>query len=156
MKSVSSISPAGPRERAAHHRPEGVHDDDRRIRPLELLHDGVQHLRQPTVQRLLTEVDEAHRPVADFGGVEEGVLLLVAKHLDGRLADDAEVHGLSLRARVREHDLMTERRLAAPRAAGDQIERELRNATAQHLVEARHAGRQFANRDAVAHFCRFS
>ena len=124
----------------------------RRVRPLELLHDGLQHLRHPAVERLLTEVDEANRAVADLGGVEEGVLLLIAKHLDGRLADDAEVHGLSLGARVREHDLVAERRLAAPRAAGDQVEGELRNPAAQHLVEARHAGGQFANRNAVAHF----
>ena len=47
---------------------------------------------------------------------------------------------------------MRQRRLAAPRAAGDQIEGELGNPAAQHLVEARHAGGQLANRNAVAHF----
>ena len=41
------------------------------------------------------------------------------------------------RARVREHDLVAERRLAAARAAGDQVERELRDPAAQHVVEAR-------------------
>ena len=153
MKSVSSSSPAGPaasvlRTMARNESTTTIAGFDR----LDLLHDGFQHLRHPPVERLLAEVDEANRAVADLGGVEEGVLLLVAQHLDGRLADDAEVHGLSLGARVREHDLMRQRRLAAPRAAGDQIERELRNPAAQHLVEARHAGGQLANRNAVAHF----
>ena len=55
-------------------------------------------------------------------------------------------------ARVRERDLVTERRLAAPRATGDQVERELRDPTAQHFVEAGHSRGQFANRNAVAHF----
>ena len=137
MKSVSSSSPLAPGERASHHGAKGVHDDDRRIGRLDLLHDGLQHLRHPSVERLLAEVDEANRAVAHLGGVEERVLLLIAKHLDGRFADDAEVHGLSLGARVREHDLMRERRLAAPWAAGDQVEGELRDPAAQDFVEAR-------------------
>jgi hypothetical protein len=46
-----------------------------------------EHLGYPPFERLLAEVDEAHRTIADLRGAEEGLLLLVAQHLDGRLAD---------------------------------------------------------------------
>src|ERR1019366_3227742 len=138
-------------ERASHHSPKGVDDDDSWTRFLELVLDGFQHRRHPSVERLIAEVDEPNRAIAHFGGIEERVLLLIAQHLDGRLADDAEVHGLPREARVREHDLMRQRCLAAPWAAGDQIEGEFRNPAAQDFVEARNTGWQLTNRNGVTH-----
>ena len=41
-----------------------------------------------------------------LGGVEEGVLLLVAQHLDGRLAEDGEIERRPLRGGVGEHELV--------------------------------------------------
>ena len=142
-------------ERASHEGAKGVHDDDARIRRLDLEHDCFQHLRHPSCERRLAEVDEPHRAVAHFGGVEEFVLLLIAKHLDRRFADDAEIHGPPLGARVREHDLMRHRRLAAPWAAGDQIERKFRNPAAQDFVKPRHPGGQLTNLDPVTHWFGF-
>jgi hypothetical protein len=97
-------------------------------------------------------VDETHRPVADLGGVEEGVLLLVAEHLDRRLADHAEVSGLSLGGGVREHDLMSEGRLARPWAPADEVEGILGDPAAEYVIEARYPGVQFADGNAIAHF----
>ena len=53
--------------------------------------------------------------VGDLGLVEERELLLVAQHLQRRLAEDREVQRRALGGGGREHDLVRERRLAAAR-----------------------------------------
>jgi hypothetical protein len=74
--------------------------------------------------------------------VEEVELLLVAQHLQRRLAEHGEVQRRALGRGQREHDLVRQRGLAAAGLAGDQVERELRQAAAEHLVQAGHAGGQ--------------
>ena len=59
------------------------------------------------VQNELAEVDEADRAV-QFGLVEERELLLVAQHLDGRLAQHGEVQRGMLWGGVGEHELVRE------------------------------------------------
>ena len=77
---------------------------------------------------------------AHLGGVEEVHLLLVAQHLDRRLAEHGEVEGGPLRGGVREHDLMRQRGLARPRRAGDQVEGVLGQPAAEDFIEAGDAG----------------
>ena len=77
-----------------------------------------------------------------LGVVEERELLLVAQHLDGRLAQHGEVERRPLRGGVGEHDLVRQRGLAASGGAGDDVEGVLGQAAAEDFVEARHAGGQ--------------
>src|SRR6185503_2723273 len=67
------------------------------------------------------------------------------------LADDREVHGSPLGSGKRKHDLVRERGLARAGRADDEIEGELRQASAEYLVEPRHAGRELSNRNLVGH-----
>ena len=59
----------------------------------------------------------------------------------------------TLGAREREHDLLRERRLSSARSTGNQIERELRQAATEDLVEPRNACWKPANRHTVGHAC---
>lgn len=61
------------------------------------------------LQDNVAEVDEPDR-VGQLGRVEEEELLLVTKHLQGRLAEHGEVQRGPLRSGIGEHDLMGERR----------------------------------------------
>ena len=112
---------------------------------LDLLDDPLQHPAQAVLAHLVAEVHEADG-VADPVRVEEGVLLLVAQHLDRRLAQHREVQPGALGRGVGEHELVGERGLAAPRLAGDQVEGVLRYPPAQHRVEAGHAGGELMDR----------
>ena len=71
--------------RSPHHGAERVHHDDARVVGLDLLDDLLQNGAEVLFQNDLAEVDEADRAV-QFGLVEERELLLIAQHLDGRLA----------------------------------------------------------------------
>ena len=73
--------------------------------------DRVQVLSSTTWLRLTNRT-----AVFDLGRVEEAELLLVAEHLEGRLAQHGEVQGRPLRGGVGEHHLVGERRLPAPGA----------------------------------------
>ena len=115
-----------------------------RLGRLDLLDDGIEDRAEVLVQDDLAEVDEADRSV-HLGLVEERELLLVAQHLDGRLAQHGEVQRRPLRGGVGEHDLMRQRGLAASGGAGDDVEGELGQAAAEDLIEARHAGGQLPN-----------
>ena len=100
-KPWSSISPV-PACGLPHHRPERVHHDDAGAGRLDLLDDLLQDRVQVLLQHDLAEVDEPDGGV-QLGRVEEGELLLVAQHLDGRLAQHGEVEGRPLRGGVGEH-----------------------------------------------------
>ena len=92
-------------------------------------------------------MDEANRAVADLGGVEERILLLITQHFQGGFTEDSEIERGFLRRGVGENDLMRQRGFAATRRAGDDVERKFRDAAAQDVVEAAHAGRDFLDRD---------
>ncbi len=78
--------------------------------------------------------------------VEEGELLLVAQHLDGRLAQNREVECGPLRGGIRKHDLMGEGGFTASGRPGNDIERVFRQPAAQDLIQTGHAGRQAPDR----------
>ena len=80
-----------------------------------------------------------------LASIEERELLLVAQHLDGRLAQHGEVQRGPLRRGVGEHDLMRQRGLAASGRAGDDVEGIFGQAAAEDLIEPGHAGGQLAD-----------
>jgi hypothetical protein len=125
----------------AHHGAKGIDHHDLGVGGLDLPDDLVQHGVEVLVEHGLAEVDEPDRAV-ELGQVEERELLLVAQHLDGRLAQHGEVDRRRLRAGVGEHDLMRQRGLTAPGSAGDDVEGVFGQAAAEDLIEARHAGGQ--------------
>ena len=73
--------------------------------------------------------------------------MLIAQHFDGGFAEDGEIERRLFYSRIGENELMRHRCFAAPRRAGDDIERKLRNAAAHDVVEAAHASGQFTYRD---------
>src|SRR6185369_9704036 len=101
-------------------------------------------------ERLLRQIDEPYRCI-DLLNVEKFELLLIAEHFERRFAKHGKEECGPVWACQREHDLMRERRLAGPRRAGNEIERELRHAAAQDAVESRNACRQAADRNLVGH-----
>jgi hypothetical protein len=74
-------------------------------------------------------------------------LLLIAQHFQSGLAQHGEIERWFLRRRVREADLMRQRGFAAPGRAGYDVKGKLRQAAAENIVQARHAGRQFPDCD---------
>ena len=83
--------------------------------------------------------------VVDFARVEEGELLLVAQHLERRLAEDGEVERGLLARGIGEDDLMRERGLAGARLAHDDVEGVLGDAAAEDQIELVNAGGQLAD-----------
>ena len=73
-----------------------------------------QHPVEVAGHGVVGQVDEAHA-VVDGLAVEEVELLLVAQHLQRRLAQHGEVERRALRRGQREHDLVRQRGLAAAR-----------------------------------------
>ena len=110
------------------------------------LEDGV----QVAGQRDIGEIDEVHR-AADRAGVEVVELLLVAQHLQGRFAEHGEVQGRPLRRRQREHHLVRQGGLPAAGRAADQVERILRDAAPEDLIQAGDAGNQAIESPRFAH-----
>jgi len=123
------------------HRTERVHEDQPWVVSGDFVDDALEHPVEVAGHGVFGQADEAHAAV-DGLGFEEVELLLIAQHLQRWLAKHGEVDRRALRGGQGEHDLVRQRGLAAARLAGDQIERELRQAAAKHLVEARHAGGQ--------------
>ena len=100
--------------------------------------------------RVVRQIDEADG-VVDRLAVEEVELLLVAQHLQRRLAKHGEIERRALRRRQCEHHLVRQRGLAATGRPCDEVERELRQSTAKHFVQAGHAGGQAVDRHFVGH-----
>ena len=123
------------------HRTERIHEDQPGVAGGDLVGDALEYLVEVAAHGVLGQADEAHA-VVDGLGFEEVELLLVAQHLQRRLAQHSEIDRGALWRGQREHDLVRQRGLAAARLAGDEVERELRQAAAEHLVQARHAGGQ--------------
>ena len=122
------------------------------VRCLDLLNDPREDLVQRSTDEVLAEIDEADRLIHPFH-IEECVLLLIAQHLQRRLADNRKVDGFGLRTGESKHDLLRERGLARAGCAGNEIEGELRQAPAQNLVESWHARGELSNRNLVGHAC---
>jgi predicted GIY-YIG superfamily endonuclease len=92
---------------------------------------------------------------ADLVQLEEGELLLVAQHLQRRLAQHGEEQGAPFGRRMGEHDLVRQRRLAAAGRAGDQGKREFgQAAAAKKNIEPGDASTEFPQSYFFAHcFC---
>lgn len=129
------------RRTGEYHGAEGIHEHQRRFVLFHFGADALQHHVQITLEHFLRQVDQMDRTV-DRRVIEEIELLLVAQHLQRRLAQHRQIQSRALRCRHREHHLMSERGLAAAGRPRNEVERELRQAAAQHFVQARHAGRQ--------------
>src|SRR6266852_253106 len=128
----------------AHHGAERIHHDDLGVGGFDLFDDRIQNGAEVFFQNEVAEVDEADRAV-HLGLIEELELLLIAQHLDGRLAQHREVEYRVVWAGVGEDDLMRQRGLAATGSAGDDVEGVLGQAAAEDFIEARHAGGQSPN-----------
>ena len=118
-------------------RPKGVHDYNARRKFVHPGLDRRQDLTQIVRQGLIVQVRELH-DIVHLRHVKERELLLVPQHLERRLTEDREVQGRTLRRRIREHELVGERRLAAPGFADDEIERVLGPAAAQDGIQLPH------------------
>ena len=73
--------------------------------------------------------------------------MLIAQHLQGGFAEDGEIERGLLGRSIGENDLVRQRGFAAARCARDDVERKFRDAAAQDLVEAAHAGGNLADPD---------
>ena len=128
----------------ADHGAERIDYDDPGVGVFHFLNDFVQHGAEVVLQYSLAEIDEMDRAV-NFGHVEERELLLIAQHLDGRLAEHGKVQRGSLLAGVGEHHLMRERSFAASGCPGDDIEGVFGEAAAEDFIEAWDAGGKALN-----------
>src|ERR1019366_7340190 len=137
---------ARPARRCAHHGAKGIHHHDARIDRRDPLGNFIENCIQILSQYHVAEVDKADG-VAKLGFVEERILLLVAQHFYGGFAKDGEKERGVFRRGIGENNLMNQGGFAAPRRAGDDVERKLRDTAAQDVVEAVHAGRYFSDRD---------
>ena len=97
--------------RFPHHCAEGVHNDKGGAFSLDFCGDLLQNRVQRFFKNDLAQIDEPDGAV-QFGGIEEGKLLLVAQHLYSRFAKDGEIERRMFRRRVAEYDLMRQGRLA--------------------------------------------
>jgi len=92
-------------------RSKGVDDHNGWARRFDFVDDARQELIQCAADDVLAEIDEADRLIHSFH-IEERVLLLIAQHLEGWLAHNGEVHGVTFRTGKAKHDLLRERGLA--------------------------------------------
>src|SRR3954452_19856553 len=99
-------------------RSKGIHDDRSRPEPLDLEPDAFQHAIEILLENFLTQVDEVHVNT-DARGLEKFELLLVAQHLDRRLAKDSEKKCWKGWRGVAEENLLCQRRLSRSRCPGD-------------------------------------
>ena len=132
------------------HRSKRIDDHHARAGRFHFLDDACQKLLQRSVHQVLAQVDVADRLVHS-GHIEEAELLLIAQHLEGRLADDGNVERGTGGAGQGEHDLLRERRLPRAGSAGNDIERELRHTATQNLVEPRNARGKPADGNSIGH-----
>src|SRR5471032_30194 len=117
---------------------------------LDLADNAPQYLVQVARQGVVGQVDITNRPV-DGGVVEKIELLLVAQHLQRRLTEHGKEQRRALRRGQGEHHLVREGGFAAAWRAGDQVERKLRQATAQDLVQSWHTRGQTVDSHFGAH-----
>src|SRR5207249_3161511 len=120
-------------------RPKGIDDNDARVDGGDLSGNLIQDRVQTSLQYQVGEVNKADVR-AHPGFVEERILLLIAQHLQGGFAQDGEIKRRLLGRPVGEGDLMRQRGFAASGRASDNVERKFRDAAAQNVVEAAHAG----------------
>jgi len=125
--------------RAGDQRPDGVDDHDAGIEALHLALDGFEDSLEAALQGFFIEVDEADE-LGDLVAVEERELLLIAQHLEGRLAQHREEEHPAPGGAAGEGDLVRQGRLARPGAAGDQVERVLGEPASDHGVKPGHPG----------------
>ena len=104
-----------------HHRAKGIDEHQRRSVLRDFVRDALQRPVELASQSILGQVDETNRSIDGFSA-EERKLLLVAQHLQRRLAQHGEVDCGPLWRGQRKHDLVRQRGLAATRQAGDEIE----------------------------------
>src|SRR5947199_353886 len=112
----------------------GIDDDEGRTCRGDFGDDRAEQGREISLAHLSREIDEANR-AADLRRIEEAELLLVPEHLDRRLAERREVQRGTLGRRVREEELMDERRLSGAGLAGHDVERIFGKASAEHLIQ---------------------
>src|SRR5450830_1325280 len=108
---------------------------------LDFADDPSQYLVQVTGQGVVGQVDIANRLVNRFV-VEKFELLLIAQHLQRRLTEDGKKQRRTLRRSQGKHHLVRQGSFATPWRAGDQVERKLRQASAQDLVQSWHTSGQ--------------
>jgi hypothetical protein len=87
---------------------------------------------------LFRQVHEAHAVVEGLA-VEKVELLLVAQHLQRWLAQHREIQRWPLHRGQRKHHLVCQRGFATTGLASGQVERELRQTAARHLVQPGYA-----------------
>jgi hypothetical protein len=104
----------------------------------------LQHRVQILLEHDVGEVDKAD-VLAEPGFVEEGILLLIAQHLQCGFAQNGEIKRGFLRRGIGENELMRHGGFAATGHARDHVKGEFRDAAAHDLVQAADAGRQFAD-----------
>jgi hypothetical protein len=132
------------------HRSKGIDDHHAGARRFDFLNDACQELLERAGHNLLAQIDVADRFI-HTGHIEEGELLLIAQHLEGRFADDGEVQRGTAGTGEGEHDLLRERRFPRAWSTRNDIEGEFRQAPTQDLVEPRHACGKLANCNPVRH-----
>src|SRR5476651_15433 len=135
-----------------HHRTEGIDEHQAGRKVAYLVDDTRQHAVEVAVEQVGRQVDEFDRLV-DLADVEEGELLLVAQHLQRRLAEHGEKQCAPFRRGQREHDLVRHRRLAAAGRAGQQVEGKLGDAATEQVVQARNSGGQSLYGYFISHCC---
>ncbi len=134
------------RQNFARHRAKGIHHHEARPHRGDLLGDLLENGVEILLHDDLGQIDKADGG-AQLRFVEKRILLLIAQHLHRGLAEDGEEERGFLRRRVGEKDLVGEGRLSATGRARDDIEGKFRDAAAEDVVQAAHAGRQFADDD---------
>src|SRR6202034_2260569 len=107
----------------AHHGAKGVNNNDGGVGLFNFPGDCLQDRAQVTLKNNLAEVDKTNG-VGQLGGVEKSVLLLVSQHFYCGFTEHSEVESWTLRTRIGKHELVSQRRLAAPGGACDDVERE--------------------------------
>src|SRR5476651_762938 len=135
-----------------HHRTEGIDEHQAGRKVAYLVDDTRQHAVEVAVEQVGRQVDEFDRLV-DLADVEEGELLLVAQHLQRRLAEHGEKQCAPFRRGQREHDLVRHRRLAAAGRAGQQVEGKLGDAATEQVVQARNSGGHWLYSYFISHCC---
>ncbi len=123
-------------------RAERIDEHEARREVFDFFHHARQHGAEVARAQVFGQVHVAHRS-ADLLHVEETVLLLVAQHLQRRLAQHGEEQGAPLGGREGEHDLVRQRGLARTRWPGDQVERKLAQPASEQDVEPLHTSAQF-------------
>ena len=119
------------------HRPKRVDHHESRLGALDLVHDALEHDAQIPLECLVAQVHVADRR-AKHRRIEEIELLLIPQQLDRGLAEHGEEERGTRGGRVREHDLLGERRLPGACVPGDQVEGIFGEPAPQHRVEAWH------------------